>query len=213
MNKKRNFFISAVLMLVAVIFTIFVKVVDVRAIGANESCVGVAAVNGVVFNTIGVNMTWYHITDLLGIIPIFIAMGYAFVGLIQLIKRKSLLKIDKEIIVLGVFYVVLIGVYVFFEKFVVNYRPILMNGFLEASYPSSHTLMTICLCGSSIIVNKKLFNNKLTKVMNILSVGIILVIVIGRLVSGVHWFTDIIGGVLIASTLLMALYSIVDAIE
>ena len=85
-----------------------------------------------------------------------------------------------------------------------------MNGFLEASYPSSHTLMTICLCGSSIIVNKKLFNNKITKLMNVLSVVIIFITVIGRLISGVHWFTDIIGGIFIAIALLMILYSIID---
>jgi undecaprenyl-diphosphatase len=85
-----------------------------------------------------------------------------------------------------------------------------MNGFLEASYPSSHTLMTICLCGSSIIVNKKMFNNKITKLMNMLSLIIIFITVIGRLISGVHWFTDIIGGMLISIALLMILYSIID---
>ena len=72
-----------------------------------------------------------------------------------------------------------------------------MNGFLEASYPSSHTLMTICLCGSSIIINKKMFNNKITKLMNMLSLTIVLITVIGRLISGVHWFTDIIVGIFI----------------
>ena len=85
-----------------------------------------------------------------------------------------------------------------------------MNGFLEASYPSSHTLMTICLCGSSVIVNKKLFNNKITKFMNMLSLVIIMITVIGRLLSGVHWFTDIVGGLLIASALLMCFYSVLE---
>ena len=70
--------------------------------------------------------------------------------------------------------------------------------------------MTICLCGSSIIVNKKLFNNKITKLMNILSLVIILITVIGRLISGVHWFTDIIGEIFISIALLMILYSIID---
>ena len=212
-KKKRNFLISAILILLAVGFTILVKVLDVRQVGANGTSIGVSTVNQVVFKTIGVNMIWYHITDWLGIVPVFMALGYAFIGLIQLIKMKSLFKVDKEIIVLGLFYFVLILLYVFFEKFIVNYRPILMNNFLEASYPSSHTLMTICLCGSSIIVNKKLFNNKISKVMNILSLVIILVTVIGRLISGVYWFTDIIGGVLISLALLMSLYSLIDIIR
>jgi undecaprenyl-diphosphatase len=158
-------------------------------------------------------MIWYHITDWLGLVPIFIAMIYAFIGLIQLIKRRSIFKVDKELIILGVFYIIVICLYVFFEKFIVNYRPILMNGFLEASYPSSHTLMTICLCGSSIIVNRKFYNNKIAKFVNILSLVVVLITVIGRLLSGVHWFTDIIGGIFIGGALLMTLYSVLDVVK
>ena len=212
-KKKRNFFISTILILLAVVFTILVKVVDVKQVGVNGTSIGFATVNQFVFESIGVNMIWYHITDWLGLVPIFMAMAYALIGFIQLIKRKSLFKVDKEIIILGLFYIIVISIYIFFEKVIVNYRPILMNGFLEASYPSSHTLMTICLCGSSIIVNKKMFNNKITKLMNMLSLIIIFITVIGRLISGVHWFTDIIGGILIAIALLMTLYSLVDAIR
>ena len=209
-KKKRNFFISTILILLAVVFTILVKVVDVKQVGVNGTSIGFATVNQFVFESIGVNMIWYHITDWLGLVPIFMAMAYALIGFIQLIKRKSIFKVDKEIIILGLFYIVVISIYIFFEKVIVNYRPILMNGFLEASYPSSHTLMTICLCGSSVIVNKKLFNNKITKLMNILSLVIILITVIGRLISGVHWFTDIIGEIFISIALLMILYSIID---
>ena len=88
-----------------------------------------------------------------------------------------------------------------------------MNGLLEASYPSSHTLMTICLCGSSIIVNKKFYNNKIAKFVNILSLVVVLITVIGRLLSGVHWFTDIIGGIFISISLLMTFYSVIDTIK
>ena len=209
-KKKRNFFISTILILLAVVFTILVKVVDVKQVGVNGTSIGFATLNQFVFKTTGVNMIWYHITDWLGLVPIFMAMAYALIGFIQLIKRKSLFKVDKEIIILGLFYVVVISIYIFFEKVIVNYRPILMNGFLEASYPSSHTLMTICLCGSSIIVNKKLFNNKVTKFMNIISLVIIFITVIGRLISGVHWFTDIIGGIFISIALLMTLFLIIN---
>lgn len=212
-KKKRNFFISTILILLAVVFTILVKVVDVKQVGVNGTSIGFATVNQFVFESIGVNMIWYHITDWLGLVPIFMAMAYALLGFIQLIKRKSLFKVDKEIIILGLFYIVVISLYIFFEKVIVNYRPILMNGVLEASYPSSHTLMTICLCGSSVIVNKKLFNNKITKFMNMLSLVIIMITVIGRLLSGVHWFTDIIGGIFISIALLMTLYSIIDVMK
>ncbi len=212
-KKKRNFFISTILILLAVVFTILVKVVDVKQVGVNGTSIGFATLNQFAFKTTGVNMIWYHITDWLGLVPIFMAMVYSLLGLVQLIKRKSLFKVDKEIIILGLFYIVVISLYIFFEKVIVNYRPILMNGFLEASYPSSHTLMTICLCGSSVIVNKKMSNNKIAKFINILSLVIILITVIGRLISGVHWFTDILGGIIISIALLMTLYSLVDAIR
>ena len=158
-------------------------------------------------------MIWYHITDWLGLIPIFMAIVYAFIGLIQLIKRRSIFKVDKEIILLGLYYIVVIALYVFFEKVIINYRPILMDGFLEASYPSSHTLMTLCICGSSILINKKLFNNKITKVIDCLSIIILTITVVGRLISGVHWFTDIVGGILISSCLVMTFYSLLSIIK
>lgn len=212
-NKKRNFLISGILLLIAITFTILVKVVDVKQIGVNNSSIGFATLNQFIFETTGVNMIWYHITDWLGLIPVFMAIVYAFIGLIQFIKRRSIFKVDKEIILLGLYYIIVIALYVFFEKVIINYRPILMNGFLEASYPSSHTLMTICICGSSILINKKLFNNKITKVINYLSIIIITITVVGRLISGVHWFTDIIGGILISSGLLMTFYSLLSIIN
>ena len=212
-NKKRNFLISGILLLIAITFTILVKVVDVKQIGVNNSSIGFATLNQFIFETTGVNMIWYHITDWLGLIPVFMAIVYAFIGLIQFIKRRSIFKVDKEIILLGLYYIIVIALYVFFEKVIINYRPILMNGFLEASYPSSHTLMTICICGSSILINKKLFSNKITKVINYLSIIIITITVVGRLISGVHWFTDIIGGILISSGLLMTFYSLLSIIN
>lgn len=211
--KKRNIIISIVLIILSVLFTALVKNVDVKPIGPNESMVGFADINKLFHNLIGSNMTIYKVTEVLGYIPIAMALVYVFIGLKQLIKRKSLLKVDKEIYVLALFYVLVVGVYVFFEKFVINYRPILIDGLLEASYPSSHTLMSICLCGSSIIINKKLFKNKFGDIENVLSVILILLIVIGRIISGVHWFTDILGGIIISSTLLVIFYSIISNIK
>ena len=159
-------------------------------------------------------MVWYSITDWLGFVPLIIAFIYAMIGLVQMIKRKNILKVDKEILGLGVFYIIVIGLYIFFETYVINYRPILMDGILEASYPSSHTLLSVCICGSSLIINKYLFKNKnFFKAENIISILSILVIVIGRFISGVHWFTDIIGAILISIALLKAFYIYVKSIN
>ena len=133
MNKNtRNFFISTILILLSIIFTILVKTIDIKEIGIAGTSIGFASINKFIFDNIGVNMIWYHITDWLGIIPIIIAGTYALIGFIQLLKRKSILKVDKEIILLGIFYIVVIMLYIFFEKFIINYRPILMNGFKKA---------------------------------------------------------------------------------
>ena len=212
-NKKRNIIISSALIVLAIVFTIMVKTIDVKAIGANNTNIGFSGINIFIFNAFGVNMTLYHITDWLGFIPIIFALAYAITGIIQAIKRKSLLKVDKEIVFLGIFYIILVCLYIFFEKVIVNYRPILIDGFLEASYPSSHTLMAVCLCGSSIIINKALYNTKFSKIVNIASIVVMSIIVIGRLISGVHWFTDIIGGLIISAAMLMSLYTIIQILQ
>jgi undecaprenyl-diphosphatase len=214
MNKiKRNFIISGALLLFAFVFTLLVKTIDVQEIGPNGSLVGFASVNQFFFKLIGIKIVWYYITDWLGIVPIAMALGYGVVGLVQLVKRRSFLRVDKEILALGAFYFVLIFLYLFFETVVINYRPVLINGFLEASYPSSHTLMAICLCGSAIIVNKRLFKSKVTQAIDILSAAIIVITVVGRFISGVHWFTDILGGIILSSALLTTFYSIIFVIS
>lgn len=205
MKNKKNILICILLVLLSIIYTILVKCVDTSIIGPNGSVVGFSSLNSFVFNLTGNNMTLYKITEILGIIPILIALMYAVIGLIQVIDRKSL-KVDKELIALGILYVVVILIYVFFEKCIINYRPVLIDGILEASYPSSHTLLSICICGSALLINKYLFNNKkIYKYINIVSIISMVLIVLGRLLSGVHWASDIIGSIIISITLLKIL--------
>lgn len=205
MKNKKNILICVLLVLISIIYTLLVKYVDTSTIGPNGSVVGFSSLNSFVFNLTGNNMTLYKITEILGIIPILIALMYAVIGLIQVIDRKSL-KVDKELIALGILYVVVILIYVFFEKCIINYRPVIIDGVLEASYPSSHTLLSICICGSSLLINKYLFNNKkIYKYINIVSIISMVLIVLGRLLSGVHWASDIIGSIIISITLLKIL--------
>lgn len=213
-KRRKEILLCGGLFAIAIIYTLLVKYIDVQAIGPNDSLVGFATINNFMFNLTGVNMLWVDITDWWGFVPLFIAFIYAIIGFIQIIKRRSILKVDKEILGLGVYYIIVIGLYIFFETYVINYRPILMDGILEASYPSSHTLLSVCICGSSLIINKYLFKNKnFFKAENIISILSILVIVIGRFISGVHWFTDIIGAILISIALLKAFYIYVKSIN
>ena len=204
-KRRKEILLCGGLFAVAIIYTLLVKYIDVQEIGPNDSLVGFATINNFMFNLTGVNMLWYDITDWWGFVPLFIAFIYAMIGFIQMIKRRNILKVDKAILGLGVYYIIVIGLYIFFETCIINYRPTLMDGILEASYPSSHTLLSVCICGSSLIINKYLFKNRnFFKAENIISILSILVIVIGRFISGVHWFTDIVGAILISIALLKA---------
>ena len=208
--KRKNIIISVILTVISIAYTFLVKKIDVKAIGPNNSKVGFAKLNGLFSKLVGSNMTIYKITEILGYIVILIVLVYGVIGFIQLIKRKSIKKVDREIILLGVLYVLMAVVYVAFEKIVINYRPILIDGELEASYPSSHTLLAICICLSSLLVSKNYVNDKYLKITNIVTIVLLLGVFAGRVVSGVHWISDIIGGILISLTLLMYFYTLYD---
>ena len=209
--KKKNIITSITMIILAVIYTILVKIIDVAPIGPNNSEVGFSKINGFFHNLLGSNMTIYKITEILGIIPLLMAGIYAIIGLVELIKRKSLTKVDYEIYALAGLYVVVLGLYVFFEKCIINYRPILIDGVLEASYPSSHTLMALCICSSSIIVNKRIFHKKIFNLENKLSIFLMITIILGRFISGVHWFSDIIGAIFISLALLSSFYTAISS--
>lgn len=201
-KRTKKFVCGSVLAVLTIVFTIFVKLVDVQAIGPENSAVGFATLNSFVSSVIGSNMKWYHITEMLGLIPIVVVLLYAIVGVVQLVKRKSLAKVDKEIINLGIFYVIVAAIYLFFEKCIINYRPILIDGVLEASYPSSHTMLAIFVCVSAIIVNRSLIkNSNLRKILDAFLSIIGVAVVFGRVLSGVHWCTDIVAGALFSITL------------
>lgn len=194
-------------------FTLIVllKTYDVQAIGPMGTTVGFARLNYAVHNLFGVHVMLYNITELFGLIAILVAAAFAVLGLVQWIKRKIIAKVDMEILALGCLYIIVIATYFFFEKKLLNYRPVIMPGRTapEASFPSSHAMVVCVIMGSAIMLSGKYIKNiKLRKTAVIVSYLIIAITIIGRLVSGVHWFTDIVGGILSSLTLLSA-YSLV----
>ena len=207
-NKKR-LVLGASLVVAFVLWTILVCFVDVRTIGPEGSSVGFATLNGFVHELTGVNWLLYTVTDWLGIVPIAVALGFAILGLVQLIKRKSLWKVDHSILALGVFYIVVMAAYIFFEVVVINYRPTLIDGYLEASYPSSTTMLVMCVMPTAAMqLNVRIKNTVLRRCAVITIVAFTAFMVIGRLISGVHWITDIIGGALLSAGLVMMYYSV-----
>ena len=184
------------------LWTALVSLADVQAIGPKGSVVGFATLNGSVHKLTGVNWLLYTVTDWLGLVPIAVALGFAVLGLAQLISRKCLWRVDRSILALGIFYVVVIVAYLFFEAVVINYRPVLIDGQLEASYPSSTTMLVMCVMPTAAIqLNARIKNNLLRRIAITSIVAFTAFMVMGRLVSGVHWVTDIVGGALLSAGL------------
>ena len=206
---KKKFFVGAGFLGAFVLWTVLVSFVDIRPIGPNGSRVGFAAMNGFVHGLTGVNLLLYTITDWLGLVPIAVAFGFAVLGLVQWIKRKSLLKVDRSLLALGGFYMVVLAAYIFFEIVVINYRPTLIDGYLEASYPSSTTMLVMCVMPTAMMQLRTRIKNRVFRRCVLIAIAaFIAFMVIGRLLSGVHWLTDIIGGALISAGLVMIYASV-----
>lgn len=199
---KRKLGIAFGLLAAFILWTLAVSLVDVQTIGPRDSAVGFATINGWFHDLTGVDMNLYHITDWLGLVPVTFGFGFAILGLVQWIRRKSLFKVDRSILVLGGFYIVTLAAYLFFEDFVINYRPVLIEGFLEASYPSSTTLLVLCVMPTALIqLRNRITNPILRRIVCAAITAFMVFMVAGRLLSGVHWLTDIIGGILLAAGL------------
>ena len=208
-TDKKRIFVGAGFLAAFVLWTVLVSFVDVRAIGPNGSSVGFAALNGYVHKFTGVNFHLYTITDWLGLVPIGVAFGFAVLGLVQWIKRKSLLKVDRSLLALGGFYVVVLVAYIFFEIVVINYRPTRIDGYLEASYPSSTTMLVMCVMPAAMMqLHERIKNDVFRRCVMISIAAFIAFMVVGRLVSGVHWLSDIIGGALLSTGLVIIYASV-----
>ena len=199
---KRLLWIGCIFIAGFAIWTLLIQAVDVQPLGVNGTNIGFATINCWFHRLIGVHMMLYTITDWLGLIPIFICMIFGVMGLVQLIQRRSLLKVDYDIIFLGIYYVIVIFGYLIFEMIPINYRPILIEGFMEASYPSSTTLLVLGVMPTLIEqVNRRSESLIVKRIVQVLVICFSAFMVLGRLIAGVHWLTDIVGSIMLSAGL------------
>jgi len=210
-NKEKKLLISGFILIIAfVVFTVLVMIVDVKPLGAKETCIGFASFNCWFHSLTGVHMDLYVITDWIGLVPVFVCMSFCILGFIQLIENKSLFKVDRDILIMGIYYMVVIVSYFVFEMSPINYRPILIEGRLETSYPSSTTLLVLSVMPTLIFQSKRRMVNKMAqKIITIMTVLFSSFMVVGRMTSGVHWITDIIAAIILSA----GLFSIYEAVS
>ena len=162
-NGKRVLYAGSILIAAFAIWTALIQIVDVQAVGQNGTNVGFATFNSWFHRLTGVHKTIYNITDWLGLIPLFVCILFSVIGFVQLIKRRSILKVDCDLIFLGIYYIIVIVNYLIFEIIPINYRPILIEGIMEASYPSSTTLLVLCVMPTLVEQTKRRLKNVAVK--------------------------------------------------
>lgn len=204
---RRNCIFSATFFGLFLLLIVLLCTVDVHPAGAVGNTVGLSHINDAVFDFCGSREVFYDLTEALGLVCFGVMFAMVLIGLTQWIRRKHLLSVDAEVLSLVPLYVDVVILYVFFELVVINLRPSFPYGALEeameASFPSTHTMMALCVFGSAPTVVKKLCRSALwNSVLSGLLYALCTVMAVGRLLSGVHWFTDILGSVLLSVSMI-----------
>lgn len=198
-NRKKSLGLCLGLFAAFILWTILIQTVDVKPLGVNQTPVGFSTLNLWFHKVVGVHPSFYTLTDWLGLVPIGVCMIFGGIGLVELIKRKHLLQVDFDILLLGIYYGMVIGCYWLFEQIPINYRPVLIDGVMEASYPSSTTLLVLSVMFSTAFqVRKRIKNSAVQTILMVLIGAFCLFMVLGRVIAGVHWITDIIGSVFLS---------------
>ena len=210
MDKKRLGY-SGIMFGAFILFTLMVRFIDRKDIGPLGSKVGFAWMNQTVKNIIGQNNVWYGLSSFFGLLVILIVILFVCMGGYELLRRRSLKKVDADIYAMALIYVIMFGFYILFEKVIINYRPILDNGELEASFPSSHTFMAVTVMGCAAIAFGKRIVDRNTRIVTVAGCFLIMLFaILTRFLSGAHWFTDILAGMLLGATLIMLYGAIYD---
>ncbi|MBO5572630.1 MAG: phosphatase PAP2 family protein [Clostridium sp.] len=212
MNHHKNHYTTAVtLAVVFVLLTVALLIVDVQPIGPMESHVGFAALNGFISRTFPESQFWNTVAKVLGILLLLIAAFFAGLGAKQLYERRSIRRVDYDLLALGAVYGADLILYVLFEKLVINYRPVLEDGELAASYPSSHTLLAVTIGLTAIVeVQLRVRDMQKQQLLRILLAVLMIATICAKLLAGVHWFTDIIASIILGTSISLAYLDVVD---
>ena len=187
--------------------------VDIDFIAPDKSLVGLSSINGFIAKHFPFSNAFYIISEIIGYLALATVGFFGLLGLWQLIKRKSIFKVDSRIYLLAFLYIALAIVYVVFEKIYFNVRPVIMHGETvpEASFPSSHTILAFGVFGSAaVVIGDYIKNATAAKAAGIAFNVLAILAVITRFLSGVHWLSDIAAGILLGCALLCLFIAFID---
>lgn len=203
-----NFSITAALFVVFAVFTIIAKFVDTSLVLTTNTKIGLSSINKPIFDSIKISDAWGTVSTVLFLVAALVALALIVIGVKEFIKTKQLSKVNHKILFLIGLYMLTVFFYFLFEILIVNYRPLLDEGLAKASYPSSHTLLVCVVCLSACFVVPDYIKNKPLKITIIsLLILISLLTPVTRMLAGMHWFSDIIGSLLLSAALVMCYYS------
>ena len=218
MTRQGKLYLAGLFYVLFLALIVLLCLADRQPVAAGDTVVGLATVNawfaiaaaglsggGIMDGSTALSPQLYQLTEYLGYFSLLVAACFALLGFVQLLRRRSLKKVDRQLLAMGGLFIVLAVLYVFFEKVIINYRPIVLPGESgpEASFPSSHTMLTVTILGSvCIVLRTYVKNDGLRVLLRVVCVLLILAMVCGRLLCGCHWLTDILGGVLVSCAML-----------
>jgi len=202
MRKKKNLTVAISLGILFVALTLSLLFIDVKVINETDKEIGLAFINKL-SNNVSYNEFLDKISDIFMILSIGFILFLAIKGLVQLVKRKNILKVDKEILVFGGVVVLMAVLWITFDRlFIINYRPILIDGELEASYPSTHIMIVTFTMLSSIDLLIKYIQNKKIRYTSSVTVWLCIgLTIVLRFASGMHWISDCLGGFILGAIL------------
>lgn len=183
---------------------------DKAVIAENGYEVGLSHINNLVNYSYKENVDL--MSDLIFYVT-FIVVIYAFsIGLYQLIKKKSLYKVDKSIIIFGIALVIAIIVWLLFDKVIeLNIRP---THKIEGSFPSTHVMLATFFalsCHGFLCLRDQ---DKLIKYSSlVLAIIIIVIVTITRVIAGVHYITDVCGGLFIGLSFYFCTFGLIKAFD
>lgn len=182
------------------VLTVSLLLVDVQSAGAQT--VGWASLNFWWHDLISVQHGWHIVSNIVATVTLLALCAMVVWQFIIMLRGKSFRAFLKQWLAFDITVILLVLCYVLFQIVVVNYRPIMIDGMAEVSYPSSHillfaTLLPLIVCECWHNVPSKVWR----RVIAVSALVLMVVGIVARALCGYHWLTDSVGALLLSAAL------------